>query len=81
MDDIEDTGDLHQELQPPPQPALGNEEFPIPCARFVATLRHTENEVWGHHLRIVHGRENHTPADWRALLEGHRNTPAHPSHR
>lgn len=56
----------------------GNDEFPVPFARFASTLHHTSDEVWLTHLRINHGRENHKPSEWRDLLDGHRHHPAHP---
>jgi hypothetical protein len=55
----------------------GNEEFPVPFAQFAQTLRRTPDEVWIHYMRIVHGRENHTLTEWRALHDNHRDKPAH----
>ena len=37
------------------------------------------DEVYLRLLRINHGRENHTEAEWAALIEGYRNAPAHPA--
>ena len=74
-----DDDDLQTVTAVPAMPPVsdGNQEFPVPLRAFAQTLVHTEDEVWIHHLRVQHGRENHTPTQWRALLETHRNAPAH----
>lgn len=68
--------------EPEPPPVMvsdGNEEFPIPLARFLPMLPE-HDQVFATHLRVKHGRENHTPTAWRTILDGHRDTPAHPEH-
>ncbi len=37
------------------------------------------DEIWLKLLGMRHGREKHTPAGWRALIDGYRGQPAHPS--
>jgi hypothetical protein len=67
--------------EPAPAPVpLGNEEFPVPFARFARSLLMSPDEVYITHIRIRHGRENHKPSEWRAVLEKYRNEPAHPLH-
>lgn len=58
----------------------GNEEFPVPFARFAATIEHTENGVYLGLLRMKHAVENHKPSEWMQLLEGYKGQPAHPHH-
>lgn len=81
---VEDETATPSEPPPPPTPSVsaspmptGNEEFPIPCRRFIATLRGTPDEIWSKHLQIQHGIENHTMTEWRNLLDGHRDRPAY----
>lgn len=72
----------------------GAREFPVPYDAFATTLRsRTVNDgrnrrmVPGHPdevflklLKIRHGREKHTPAQWWALIERLKAEPAHPMH-
>ena len=37
------------------------------------------DEVWLKLLKIRHGSERHTEAEWRAMVDGMRDEPAHPS--
>jgi hypothetical protein len=71
---------LEQILTVPLAPSDGNEEFPVPFARFAATLHHTHDEVWLTHLRVKHGRENHKISEWVTILDRYRRQPAHPDH-
>ncbi len=48
---------------------------PIPCAVFIQSLAGTADEVWSLLIKQLHGTENHTPAEWKALLDGLRNQP------
>lgn len=57
----------------------GNDKFPMSCKRFIATLVHTEYEVYGKLLLMQHGRENHTDDEWLALIGVHAAKSAHPS--
>lgn len=59
----------------------GNQEFPIPLAKFAKSLKGKADEVWLRHLRRSHGRENHTPSEWSALIDLYRTQPAHPKKR
>jgi hypothetical protein len=63
---------------PAPPVSDGNDVFPIPCRRFIQTLTHTPHEVWKKTLLVLHGRENHTPDEWWALISDHGEKPAHP---
>ena len=65
-------------VAPPAPVEPGNEVFPVPFARFAASIRHTADEVWTHLLRTRHGRENRTVEEWFALIEKYRHEPAHP---
>ena len=56
----------------------GNEEFPVPLSRFLPELLHSPDEVWSRWLQMQHGAENHTPTEWRAIIDQYRNLPAHP---
>lgn len=55
----------------------GNETFPIPLAKFVATLVGTDDHVWHRLLQIEHGGENHTEQEWRDIIDRYRHRPAH----
>ena len=70
-----------EELPMPKDVAVsdGNAVFPMSCKRFVATLRHSEHEVYTKLLLIEHGRENHTVDEWHAIIGDHAAKPAHPS--
>lgn len=37
------------------------------------------DEIWLKVLKINHGNERHTRAEWFAIIDGHRNRPAHPA--
>ncbi len=37
------------------------------------------DEIWLKLLSIRHGAERHTRAEWFAIIDGHRNQPAHPA--
>ena len=37
------------------------------------------DEIWAKVLKINHSGERHTPAEWFAIIDGHRNRPAHPA--
>lgn len=50
--------------------------FPIPLTAFLAKIRGTKDEVWGRLLKIHHGREKRTEADWRAAIGKIASTPA-----
>lgn len=52
-------------------------EHPIPLAVFTASLKGTSDEVFSRLLRIRHGVEKHTTAEWRALLDAARREPAY----
>ncbi|MDA8249174.1 MAG: hypothetical protein M0Z28_08340 [Rhodospirillales bacterium] len=52
-------------------------EHPIPLAAFAASLKGTSDEVYTKLLRIRHGMEKHTTAEWRALIDAARREPAH----
>lgn len=65
-------------IDAPAPPQTGDETFPVGFSRWATTLIHTENEVWISHMRVEHGRENHKPDEWHALLDTYRNQPAHP---
>lgn len=67
-------------LVPAPVVSDGNEEFPVPFARFAASLHRTEDEVWLALMQTQHGRENHKMPEWSAMLDGYRDHPAHPEH-
>lgn len=56
----------------------GNEEFPVPLHRFLPELAGTPDEIWTRWLQMQHGAENHTPTEWRGLIEQYRHLPAHP---
>ena len=62
-----------EELPMPKDVAVsdGNDVFPMSCKRFVATLRHSEHEVYTKLLLIEHGRENHTVGEWHAIIGDH----------
>jgi hypothetical protein len=57
----------------------GNQEFPIPLAKFAKTLKGTRDEVWVRLLQQQHGRENHTQDEWKGLIDRYRPLPAHPT--
>ena len=48
---------------------MANDEIPIPFSRFAPTLVDTHDEVFTHLLRLDHGTENHTPTEWRSILD------------
>jgi hypothetical protein len=75
------------EIKPPPSPPIlvlvvsdGNEEFPVPFARFSVTLHRTEDEVWLTLMRVEHGTENHKISEWVSMLDKYRGQPAHLEH-
>jgi len=43
-----------------------------------ATPGHPD-EIWLKLLKIRHGRERHTPAEWAKLIDKYREDPAHPT--
>ena len=51
------------------------DEFPIPFQAFARTLVKTPEEVWTKLLKMRHGKEKHTPTEWRALINAARNEP------
>lgn len=70
-------------------------EFPVPLPVFARELQpraephpvtgkpqlvagHAD-EVWLKLLRVNHGNEKHTLAEWRALIDNYRGEPAHPT--
>ena len=57
--------------------SAGDREFPVPFAKFAKTLVGTPDEVWTKLVKIRHGREKHTPTEWRKVLNGNRHQPAH----
>ena len=54
----------------------GNREFPVPLSSFAATLKGLPDEIWLGVLKRFHGLENHTPTEWRALIDSHRDDKA-----
>jgi hypothetical protein len=44
------------------------DSFPIPVARFVKLLQHTEDEVWSKLLIKTHGKKCVIETEWRDLL-------------
>lgn len=62
-------------VDPPSQTELAVEEdqapqeFPVPGRVFAKTLARTHEEIWTHWLMRNHGRENHTPTEWRVKLD------------
>lgn len=37
----------------------------------------TADEVWLKFIKIQHGKERHTPTEWRALIDQYRDQPAY----
>jgi hypothetical protein len=37
------------------------------------------DEIWLKLLTINHGMERNTPTQWKSLIDGYKNAPAHPS--
>lgn len=54
----------------------GDREFPVPFSAFVRGLAGTPDAIYAKLLKIRHGRENHRPSEWRAILERVRQEPA-----
>ena len=55
----------------------GNDVFPIPFAKFAEEhLAKTPDAVWILLMKQRHGGENHTEAEWRAILDDYRHRPA-----
>lgn len=54
----------------------GDREFPVPFSAFVRGLAGTPDAIYAKLLKIRHGRENHRPSEWRAILERVRREPA-----
>ena len=44
----------------------------------VASAGHPD-EIWLKYLSRRHGAEKHTSAEWSALIDSHRDEPAHPA--
>ncbi|MDE3023130.1 MAG: hypothetical protein KGI54_14990 [Pseudomonadota bacterium] len=51
-------------------------ERPLTSAQFAKSLKGTHEEVWMRLISGSHGRENHTPTEWRSLLNNHKTEPA-----
>jgi hypothetical protein len=51
---------------------------PGQAPRIVVTPGHAD-EVYLKLLKMRHGRENRTEAEWRKLIDGYRHAPAHPA--
>jgi hypothetical protein len=51
-------------------------EHPIPLAAFASTIRGSDREVYARLLRVRHGAEKHTVAEWHALIDSLATEPA-----
>ena len=47
----------------------------VPVHVFVATLKETMDEIYGHLLLWEHKRESHTPMEWQKILNSYRTKP------
>lgn len=56
----------------------GNTEHPVPFPAFAKTLVGTPDQIWTKLLQMRYGRQNHTPTEWRGLIDAARDEPAHP---
>lgn len=58
-----------------PLPSSVSPELRVTCARFAESLKSSPDAVYEHLLRIKHGTQTKTVAEWRALLEEYRKQP------
>lgn len=67
-------------LRPQRVPLLRSGRQVIFKGRVVMTVTpgHVD-EVWLKMLKIRHGSERHTPAEWAGLIDKYREDPAHPT--
>lgn len=52
-------------------------QFPVPFQAFKRTLKGGSDEIWTKLLQQRYGRENHTPKEWKSIIDQLRDQPAH----